>query len=210
MQPEVPSRHSNPFATCWTRPGAMAFQFTDGESIESLMARLHAASGLSEIVGPHGSGKSTLLAGLELELVAAGWNVTAITLRDRQRSLPRRWLLAALSKKRPLVMIDGYEQLSWLSRALVKWRCHKAAAGLLVTSHEPTGLPTLYRTRVDAALAQSLVSTLTSERNSPITVADVTASHACHGSNLRELFFALYDRHEALACTARTAMQPAK
>jgi hypothetical protein len=103
-------------------------------------------------------------------------------------------------------MIDGYEQLSWLSRALVKWRCHNAAAGLLVTSHEPTGLPTLYRTRVDATLAQSLVSTLTVERDSPITAADVAASHACHGSNLRELFFALYDRHEALSPTARTAL----
>jgi hypothetical protein len=206
MQPEVPSRHSNPFATCWTRPGAMVFQFTDGGSMELLLAQLQAADGWGEIVGPHGSGKSTLLAGLESELVAAGWNVAAITLRDRQRSLPRRWLQAALSKNRPLVVIDGYEQLSWLSRALVKWRCHKAAAGLLVTSHEPTGLPTLYRTRVDATLAQSLVSTLTVERDSPITAADVAASHACHGSNLRELFFALYDRHEALSRTARTAL----
>lgn len=206
MQPEFPSRHSNPFATCWTRPGAIAFQFAAGESMRSLVAQLQAGGGWGEILGRHGSGKSTLLAGLELELASAGWNVAAITLRDRQRSLPRRWLLAALSKKRPLLLVDGYEQLSWLSRALVKWRCHYAAAGLLVTSHKPTGLPTLYRTRVDAALAQSLVSTLTSERDSPITAADVAASLACHGSNLRELFFALYDRHEALSRTARTAL----
>jgi uncharacterized MnhB-related membrane protein len=75
-------------------------------------------------------------------------------------------------------------------------------------SHASTGLPTLYRTSVDAALAQSLVSILTAERFSPITAADVAASHACHGSNLRELFFALYDRHEALARTARTALHP--
>jgi uncharacterized MnhB-related membrane protein len=206
MQPEVPCRHSNPFATCWTRPGAISFRFVDGESIESLVARLHAADGWGEIVGPHGSGKSTLLAAIEPELAAVGWDVARITLRDGQRYLPRWWLQAALSKKRPLVMIDGYEQLSWLSRALVKWRCHNAAAGLLVTSHEPTRPQTLYRTRVDAELAQSLVSTLTAERFSPITAADVAASHACHGSNLRELFFALYDRHEALSRTARTAL----
>lgn len=206
MLREFPSRHSNPFATCWTRPGAIAFQFAAGESVESLVTQLQAAGGWGEIAGPHGSGKSTLLAMLKPKLAVAVWDVTAITLRDGQRSLPRWWLQAALSKKRPLVTIDGYEQLSWLSRALVKWRCHNAAAGLLVTSHEPTGLPTLYRTSVDAALAQSLVSTLTAARVSPITSADVAASHACHGSNFRELFFALYDRHEALSRTARTAV----
>jgi hypothetical protein len=209
MQHELPSRHSNPFATCWTRPGAIAFQFTDGESMESLVARLLAAGGWGEIVGPHGSGKSTLLAALKLELAAAGWDVAAIALRDGQRHLPRRWIRTALSTERPLIVIDGYEQLSWPGRTFAKWRCRRAAAGLLVTSHASTGLPTLYRTSVDAALAQSLVSTLTAERDSPITAADVAASHACHGSNLRELFFALYDRHETLAHAARIDMQPA-
>jgi len=206
MRRELPSRHSNPFATCWTRPGAIAFQFANGESMESLVAQLQAAGGWGEIVGPHGSGKSTLLAALESQLAAAGWDVAAITLRDGQRHLPRLWLQSALSTRRPLLVIDGYEQLSWLGRAFVKWRCRNAAAGLLVTSHTPTGLPTLYRTCVDAALAQSLVSTLTAERDSPITAADVAASHACHGSNFRELCFALYDRHETLSRTARTAV----
>ena len=93
--------------------------------------------------------------------------------------------------------------------ALVKWRCRNAAAGLVVTSHASTELPTLYRTCVDAALAQSLVSTLTAERDSPITAADVAASHACHGSNLRELWFALYDRHELLQRRQTADPQPA-
>ena len=56
-----PSRHTNPFATCWTRPGAMAFQFPPGESAERLVAKLAAVGWWGEIVGPHGSGKSTLL-----------------------------------------------------------------------------------------------------------------------------------------------------
>jgi hypothetical protein len=30
-----------------------------------------------------------------------------------------------------------------------------------------------------------------------ITRADIAASHACHGSNVREILFDLYDRHEA-------------
>jgi hypothetical protein len=208
MQLEPPSRHANPFATCWTRPGAIAFQFADGASIKSLVARLQAAGGRGEIVGPHGSGKSTLLETLKLQLAAAGWKVAAITLRDGQRRLSQHWLHSALATARPLLLIDGYEQLSWLSRAILKWRCRRASAGLIVTSHASTGLPTLFRTHVDAALVRSLVSTLTTERDSLVTCADVAASHACHGSNIRELFFALYERHEALARTPRTATVP--
>ena len=36
----IPSRHSNPFATCWTRPGALAFRFANGESAAALVERL--------------------------------------------------------------------------------------------------------------------------------------------------------------------------
>lgn len=208
MRHDVPSRHANPFATCWTRPGAIEFQFPGGDSIESLVARLQAAGGWGEIIGPHGSGKSTLLATLKPYLVVSGWNVSAITLRDGQRHLPQLWLQSALTTTRPLLVIDGYEQLSWLSRANLIWRCRRASAGLVVTSHARTGVPTLYRTHVDVELARSLVSILTTEHDSPITYADVAASHACHGSNLRELIFALYDRHEALSRTPRTATVP--
>jgi len=37
-----------------------------------------------------------------------------------------------------------------------------------------------------------------------ITAEDVAASHACHGSNVREIFFELYRRHERRRRTART------
>src|SRR3989304_6033095 len=83
-----PSRRANPFATCWTRPGAMAYRFPDGETAEQLVSQLAAANWRGEIVGPHGSGKSTLLESLKPHLVAAGRSVSAITLRDGQRRLP--------------------------------------------------------------------------------------------------------------------------
>jgi hypothetical protein len=151
------------------------------------------------------SGKSTLLETLKPRLAAAGRSICAITLRDGQRSLPEGWLRLALASSRPLVVIDGYEQLSWLGRMLLEWRCRRARAGLLVTSHAATGLPTLIHLRPDLALAEQLVSRLTRQISSLITAADVTASHACHGSNVRELFFALYERHERQLHAARTA-----
>jgi hypothetical protein len=38
----------------------------------------------------------------------------------------------------------------------------------------------------------------------PITPADVAASHACHGANVREIFFDLYDLHEKMRRAERT------
>lgn len=193
-----PSRHTNPFATCWTRPGALPFQFAAGASAQQLMERLAAANWRGEIVGPHGSGKSTLLATLHPLLEAAGRDVAILTLRAGQRRLPASVVRTTLAAPRPLLIIDGYEQLTWLNRRRLQWRCRRASAGLVVTSHLPTGLPTLYCTSPSREMAEQLVSALTQCRPSPVATEDITASLAIHGSNLREFLFALYDRHEAL------------
>ena len=200
----LPSRHGNPFATCWTKPGAIAFRFADGECAESVVARLAGQNWWGEILGPHGSGKSTLLESLKPLLSTAGRRVTMISLRDRQRRLPRRFLRGALSLPHPLVIVDGYEQLSHLSRALLRWKCRRASAGLLITSHISTGLPPLIRLEPNLKLVVRLVTELTQLRPTTITRADVAASHACRGSNVRELLFDLYDRHEAAGSANRT------
>ena len=204
MNATCPSRHTNPFATCWTRPGAVEFQFPAGQSADRLVAQLAAANWWGEIIGPHGSGKSTLLESLKPDLTAAGRGVSSITLHDAQRRLPKNWLRHALASSRPLVIVDGYELLSRISRLRLRWRCRRARAGLVVTAHAPTGLPLLFQSQADLTLAAHLVSTLTRQIPSPITDDDVAASHACHGSNLRDLFFALYCRHETLSRGART------
>jgi hypothetical protein len=201
----TPSRHSNPFATCWTRPGALEFQSAGGDSLERFIARLAAANWRGAIVGPHGSGKSTLVETLKPRLADRGFDVATITFHDGERQFPAGFLTRALDTTRPLVIVDGFEQLSWLRRQLLHWRVRRVAAGLVVTSHASTSLPTLYRTAPNLALAEQLVSTLTAENPSPVSLADVAASHASHGSNLRELLFALYDRHEALSRAGRTA-----
>src|SRR5438067_3592808 len=120
---EAPSRRDNPFATCWTRPGALAFRFGRELTAEKLVARLLAQNCCGAIVGPHGSGKSTLLESLKPALIAAGLKTHAISLRDRQRFLPREffesWKGGDASRHcqtRPIVIIDGYEQLHGLER----------------------------------------------------------------------------------------------
>jgi hypothetical protein len=55
---------SNPFATRFTRPGAIEFIFPAGESLATLVARLRACDWRGQITGPHGSGKAPLRAAL--------------------------------------------------------------------------------------------------------------------------------------------------
>jgi hypothetical protein len=199
----APSRHDNPFATCWTRPGAIAFRFDDGQSAEQLLAQLARQGWWGAIVGPHGSGKSTLLEALQPALRDMGRCVHFAALRGGQRRVPRG-SLALVGGGETLVVVDGYEQLSMMERWRLKRRCRRAKVGLLVTSHGETNVPTLIRLAPDLRLVQRLVTDLAARMSTPVTGADVAASHACHGSNVREVFFDLYDRHERLRRAGRT------
>lgn len=191
-----PSRHGNPFATCWTRPGALAFRFNNGQSVEQLVSKLAAQQWRGAIVGPHGAGKSTLLEVLKPAIIAAGRSIQAISLRDGQRRLPRNFFATRTIDANSVVIVDGYEQLGWPARLHLWLRCRSTCAGLLVTTHTPVRIPTLIRLTPDRQLVQQLVDYLCSEVSTTITRADVAASHACHGSNVREILFDLYDRHE--------------
>jgi len=75
-------------------------------------------------------------------------------------------------------------------------RSYFRRTGLLVTSHSRTRLPTLIQLSPDQTLVQQLVADLCAKVSTTITTADIAASHACHGSNVREILFDLYDRHE--------------
>jgi energy-coupling factor transporter ATP-binding protein EcfA2 len=191
-----PSRRVNPFATCWTRPGALSFRFSNGQSVEQLISQLAAQQWNGAIVGPHGSGKSTLLESLKRVIAAAGRTIQAISLRDGQRRLPRDFFATWASDSNAVVIIDGYEQLGWPARLHLSLRCFATGVGLLVTSHRPIRIPTLIRLAPDRQLIEQLVCRLCAEVSTTITRADIAASHACHGSNVREILFDLYDRHE--------------
>jgi len=201
--PQPPSRHANPFATCWTRPGALPFRFTNDQTNEQLIAKLAAQNWRGAIVGPHGSGKSTLLESLKPALAAAGRHVRQISLHDGQRRLPREFF-DALKGPHTLAVIDGYEQLNWWERVRLARRCRRANVSLLVTTHATTRIPTLIELAPNRALITQLVADLCAGVSTTISPTDVTASHACHGSNVREIFFALYDRHERRRRPPRT------
>jgi hypothetical protein len=188
------ARH-NPFATRFVRPGAIGYLFPDDASPESLVDRLRQNRWHGEIVGPHGVGKSTLLATFVPRLIDAGRMVVNAALRGGERSLPssldawREW------NENTQVVVDGYEQLSWWARRKLSRRVKERGAGLLVTSHAPTGLPLLIEVSPRLDVAEQVVRSLVSS-SEMISRDDIHQAFQDCGGNLRETLFRLYDLYE--------------
>lgn len=195
-----PSRQSNPFATCWTRPGALPHVDCPGASVAAVVERIERhASGVC-LVGPHGSGKSTLLAALQEPLAERGW---------RPRRVPADWPADAGDAGRVL-LVEGLERLPFLQRRrrLRRWR--RAGARPVVTLHHGAtagllGLPIVARTSPDAELLLALFERLTAARATPVGPEDALHSYARHGQDLRSVWFDLYDLHERRTRQRRTA-----
>ncbi|MBA4191005.1 MAG: hypothetical protein C0467_23720 [Planctomycetaceae bacterium] len=180
----------NPFSSRFVQPGAIPFQFPTPDGLALLVSQLEASGGWGEIVGPHGSGKSTLLATLLPSLSA--WRVRHVRLNTSHRVLPAG--LFDPPEPGTLLVIDGFEQLSVLSRFRVKRHCRLHEAGLLVTAHRPMGLPQLRRTDVAGETAAELVARLVPPGGEWVLAGfDIAARLRHHRGSLREVLFELYD-----------------
>lgn len=186
---------SNPFSTRFIQPGAIPYLFPAGVDAAQLVARLSAAGWWGEITGPHGSGKSTLLVALLPRLVEAGKRPLQVTLHNGERSLARHREMLAQAESDSVVIIDGYEQLWPWNRLLLRRFCCRRQAGLIVTSHTPTGLPPLYACAVDRQTAAEVLARLT-PAESCVSQADLDRALAANGQNLRDALFELYDLYE--------------
>lgn len=186
----------NPFSASRVRPGAMPFLFSDQPPLDRLLEHLQASGYWGQIVGPHGSGKSALLAALKAGLESSGLEVRYIELHAGQRRLPTNLRKLASAAKISVIIVDGYEQLSWLARMWLKRFCRRRKLGLLVSTHHPAGLTTLATLRPSLPLAQKIVAQLQQGYPELVLPADVAACFAATYGNLRETLFALYDIYE--------------
>jgi hypothetical protein len=186
---------ANPFSTRHVRPGAIPFVFPPGLDAGGLVSRLAANQWRGEIVGPHGSGKSTLLATLQPSLARAGREPLLVTLHDGERSLRAHRALLSRAHEGTIVIIDGYEQLAPWSKWRLRRYCRRRRAGLVVTAHQPAGLPTLATTTVDSETAAAVFRLLV-PGGGPVDRTDLAAALARHSGNLREALFDLYDLYE--------------
>lgn len=178
----------NPFSTCFTRPGSISFRFTEGNSVESLCHQLAKPRAQGAIVGPHGSGKSTLL-----EMLSSSWSSVGLieqrvrlTASRKRENIP--WEMLGDGS---LLVIDGFEQLSWGQQRWVRFYCWRMGLRLLVTCHVNCGVPVLLRTEASWPLALELASQLlacdaTSYEN------ELHAIWLEDPGNIRDFFFRLY------------------
>ena len=112
--------------------------------------------------------------------------------------MPRGWCkcISRDPNCKPLLLIDGYEQLNSWSRWLVRHRCRRNGWGVLITAHEPVTIPTLIELQASLPTLQAVVNRLLPQDVRSITPRDVAeAFESAHG-NLRDALFDLYDRYE--------------
>jgi hypothetical protein len=131
------------------------------------------------------------------------------------RRLPSRDSLHSLrnsAKKwnpQALVLIDGWEQIRWPTRLWIHWSIKRSGAKLLLTSHHPTRLPTLWNSSVNPEIAQRVIRDLlqsqdataaaTLPRQWETKVCDTEKLQQVLSENqgsLREVLFKLYDEFE--------------
>lgn len=191
----IPGRPAvNPFATRYTRPGAVQPLDIAGRPLDvgALLERVE--RGCVVIEGPHGRGKTTLTRGLLAAAAAAGRGTAFVQVR----SWIDAWAaLAAVARAKPsgMIAIDGWEGLPAVCRplvvALARWR----QAMVIATAHQPVGLPLLVRCESSPDLVEAIVARLP-DHGGAISCGDVADAYRRHGGNVRDVLATLYDRFE--------------
>ena len=124
-----PSRGSNPFATCWTKPGALGYGWqgacAEGASIGGLIERWSNAGWRGQIVGPHGSGKTTLLHALHRAFSRSDTEVVWLDLTGE----------AVRLRSDASYLVEGFERLRRGERVRLLRQLSNRSAGYLVATH---------------------------------------------------------------------------
>lgn len=196
LQPEFASdaRPGNPFATRYTRPGAIPPLDHDGVPLDvATLASRFEAFMAAAIEGPHGHGKSTLLFALAATLHAAGRPVRIVQIRA-WHDARTAGIAIATAPRGTAVFVDGWERLGLLAGPL---RLVARAVGrrLLVTSHRPAGLPVLWKCETTPALVRAIVAR-TPDHGGAVNETDIDAAFNRHSGNVREALYDLYDTIE--------------
>lgn len=206
LQPEFISdaRPGNPFATRYTRPGAIPPLDRHGIPLDvaTLASRFDAVTAAA-IEGPHGHGKSTLLIALAATLHAAGRPVRIVQIRDWHDACAAG-IAIATTPRRTAVFVDGWERLGLMAGPM-RLMARVLRRRLLVTSHQPAGLPVLWKCETTPALLRAIVARVP-DHGGVVDEQDTDAAFQRHGGNVREALSDLYDTIERRSRLPSTAL----
>jgi hypothetical protein len=189
---------TNPFATRFTRPGALQPLDERGEPVDAVRLLCRLVPGrVVAIEGPHGHGKSTLLAAIMEAAHAAGWHATTVRVRSPLDAW-RPIITAIMAPKGGLVGCDGWERAAPGTAAIVRLVAAGRGLRVIVTTHRPAGLQVLACCGTTLRLLSALVSRLP-DHGGLISAVDIADAFDRHAGNLREALYDLYDRFERRA-----------
>ena len=171
----------NPFRS--DKVDGLAYR-AEGFTWEALESGLSKSGGRGAIIGPEGHGKTTLLTQWAERRKAAGDHVVFLKLGEAQRRLAdaQRDLLATGG----WVFVDSAEQLGWLGWRELQ-RLTRRAEALIVTTHQPGRLPTLFACQTCPELLAELVAEL------DVRNPDCAELWSRHRGNVRLALRELYD-----------------
>lgn len=186
----------NPFSTRRIRPGAIPYRFFRGQgSVESVYEKWMSIGPKAQIRGDHGSGKSTLLAVFESRFAADGFTVRTHIMADPRRDA--RTLLADDGwNSKTVVVVDGFERLSWWERTRLAFKRWFTGARLLITTHVDQGWPEVCRLEPDESDVVELARLLQSDHAVLVTDDDARRCFRKHQGNVREALFEMFDIYQ--------------
>jgi len=165
----------------------------EGITWAELLKRCEALGGRAALVGPCGSGKTTLLEQLVPRFRERGLATHFIRLNHETGAFEPGFIsrLAARLTGRDVLLLDGAEQLSLARWHWFKWRTRRAGR-LIITTHLPGRLPTLWECRTSTGLLRQLAADLL-QTDSGCDSELAQDLFLKHRGNLREALRECYD-----------------
>ena len=189
--PANTDRFINPFETRWIRPDEMGFLCPAGQSIPNLLHQICAEDQTYEIIGPHGAGKTTLAHSLLQH--ARDQGITGKLIRCGKSRISKR--LFHPLEPGSLVILDEYEQLSFLQRRKAQRLARGMQLRLVLIGHQTHGFQPLLTLMPDLETMQTIVARLQQNQSFVplITEDDIARLFSQHAPDCREMLFACYD-----------------